>query len=109
MSSVSIFWFDHAAVHAFYLGVMRQHMDPPIAAADTKLRPPSAMHAISSSALAEVGVAGDRYQGGMQLQQVTNGRVLDQRAIRAAGNGNDRDACRDVGMNGETPAAGRDT
>jgi acyl transferase domain-containing protein/surfactin synthase thioesterase subunit/acyl carrier protein len=53
----------------------------------------------------EVRIAADQYQGGLELQRVTNSRAPDETAIATAGNGNDSDAGQAVGTNKEAPPA----
>jgi acyl transferase domain-containing protein/surfactin synthase thioesterase subunit/acyl carrier protein len=53
----------------------------------------------------EVRIAGDQYQGGLELQRVTHSRAPGETAIGIAGNGNGSGAGPAVGTNKEAPPA----
>ena len=80
-------------------------INPPIAAAAVHSGAAPGRHGVPHSVTAELRIAADGYQGGMELQRVTHTQVLDGRAMYAGGNGNDPEACLNVGIHAETPSA----
>jgi surfactin synthase thioesterase subunit/NAD(P)-dependent dehydrogenase (short-subunit alcohol dehydrogenase family)/acyl carrier protein len=80
-------------------------INPPIAAAAVHS---GAAPGVPHSLTAELRIAADGYQRGMELQRVTHTQVLDGRAMYAGGNGNDPEACPNVRMDAETPSASGD-
>jgi surfactin synthase thioesterase subunit/acyl carrier protein len=72
----------------------------PIVAREPTIRPPAQNGQAPSEVWTEEilpgEVAADQYQGGLELQRVTNSRAPDETAIATAGNGNDSDAGRAV-------------
>jgi surfactin synthase thioesterase subunit/acyl carrier protein len=81
----------------------------PIVAREPTIRPPAQNGQAPSEVWTEEilpgEVAADQYQGGLELQRVTNSRAPDETAIATAGNGNDSDAGRAVRTNKEAPLA----
>lgn len=84
---------------------------PIVTVTEPTVRPPAKSEqdpsAVSADEIlaAEFRVGGNHYQGGVELQRVTNSRAPDRTAIHTAGNGNDPEAWPAVGTHKDAPLA----